>query len=111
MGEVGPIDSSANMSSADERRCVRATRLVVWGMVCPNCATRIHGCLAALAGVVEVQVDHNVGMAYVTYDVTLITVPALIDAVRRAGSDGWHTYGAAETDVPCSGLRRHTQRK
>ncbi|HET7091104.1 MAG TPA: heavy-metal-associated domain-containing protein [Anaerolineae bacterium] len=111
MSAVRPVDSPAKMPSADERRCVRATRLVVWGMVCPNCATRIHGCLAALAGVVEVQVDHNVGMAYVTYDVTLITVPALIDAVQRAGSDRWHTYGATESDVPYSGLRRHTQRR
>src|SRR3990170_550338 len=111
MSEASLIDSSAKMPSASERQCVRATRLVVWGMVCPNCATRIHGCLAALAGVVEVQVEHNVGMAYVTYDVTLTTVSALIDAVRRAGYDGWHTYGATETDVPCSGLRRHTQRK
>lgn len=111
MDGAGLIDLAAKMPSTDEQRCVRATRLVVWGMVCPNCATRIHGCLAALAGVVEVQVDHNVGMAYVTYDVTLTTVPALIDAVCRAGSDGWHRYGATETEVPCSCLRRHTQRK
>ncbi len=103
------MDSGEETPRAEIQRCVRTTRLVVWGMVCPNCATRIHGYLIACVGVMEVHADHTVGMVQVVYNADLITIPDLINAVVRAGSDGWHTYGASVSHVLPSGFRRCEQ--
>ncbi len=43
---------------------------------------------------VSAYVDHTLGMAKVTFNPELVTVPLLIEAVARAGGDGRHEYRA-----------------
>lgn len=84
----------------DEQACIRIVRLVVWGMYCPGCGTRIHGRLVAVKGVLEVQVDHTIGMVEVAFNSDLTNISALINAVVRAGGDGRHTFGATVSQTP-----------
>ena len=93
----------------DPDECIRIARLVVWGMYCPNCATRIHRSLIALKGIIEVRADHTIGTVEVVFDSRLATVPEMISAVKRAGGDGRHEFGAAVTHLPFSGLPSQTQ--
>jgi copper chaperone CopZ len=69
-------------------------RLAVWGMNCPNCAARVRNRLIAVNGVVEAQVDYMSGIARVLFNPELVTPPALVEAVVRAGGDGQHEYVA-----------------
>ncbi|CAG0984441.1 hypothetical protein ANRL4_02079 [Anaerolineae bacterium] len=98
----------------DEQACIRITRLVVWGMYCPGCGARIHSYLVAVQGVLEVHVDHTVGMVEVAFNSHLTNISALINAVVRAGGDGQHTFGAAvsQTLLPgrCQGIQNWHQR-
>jgi len=106
--EACSVDPSGDARFDIDRRCICVTRLVIWGMICPNCATRIYSRLIALDGVIEAHVDHAVGMAEVAFDSDLTSIPAMIDAVVHAGGSR-HTYGAVVTDVPPSGLWRRVQ--
>lgn len=80
--------------SEDELLKIEVCELLVWGMGCPNCAIRVHNSILSIQGVVEVCVDHEVGMAQVSYNPTLVTADDLIDAVARSGGDGRHEYRA-----------------
>ena len=109
MDEDGHADPPEKTQPTDEQACIRITRLVVWGMYCPNCATRIHRCLVALNGVIEAQVDHTVGMVEVAFNSDLTNISALINAVVRAGGDGRHTFGATVSHTPLSGRCQRVQ--
>ncbi len=109
MDEDGHADLPEETPLTNEHECIRITRLVVWGMYCPNCATRIHRSLVAVEGVIEVHVDHTVGMAEVVFNSNLTAIPALIDAVVRAGGDGRHTFGATISHTPLSGMCQRVQ--
>jgi copper chaperone CopZ len=61
-------------------------------MGCPNCAARVRNSLISLKGVVDAEVDHTIGMAEVVFNPSLTAIPALIEAVARAGGDGRHEY-------------------
>ena len=61
---------------SDEQENIRFMRLRVSGMYCPICATRIHGRLVALDGVLKAQVNHLAGVADVIFDSNFTTVPA-----------------------------------
>jgi copper chaperone CopZ len=104
MDEGCHADPPEETSLANEQACIRIARLVVWGMYCPNCGTRIHSRLIAVNGVIEVRVDHTVGMVEVVFDSRLTNISALIDAVVRAGGDGRHTFGATVSHIPLSGM-------
>ena len=78
----------------EERQKVEMALLTVWGMRCPNCAARVRNSLLSLSGVVNVCIDHTVGIAGVVFNPELATVKMLINAVANAGSDGRHEYGA-----------------
>jgi copper chaperone CopZ len=73
---------------------VKVTQLVVWGMGCHNCANRVHNSLISLNGVLQVQVDHAMGMAFVEHDPDKTSTDELISAVTNAGGDGRHEYSA-----------------
>jgi hypothetical protein len=62
MDEDCHADPPEKTPPTDEQACIRMTRLVVWGMYCPGCGTRIHRRLVAVKGVLEVYVDHAVIM-------------------------------------------------
>ncbi len=109
MAEDCHADPLAKTPPTDEQACIRIVRLVVWGMYCPNCGTRIHRSLVAVEGVIEVHVDHTVGMVEVAFNSDLTNISALIDAVVRAGGDGRHTFGATVSHTPLSGMCQRLQ--
>ena len=94
MNESCHVDSIEKTATVEEQENTATALLVVSGMGCPNCAARVHNGLLSVAGVVEVQVLLEAGMAEVTYNPDLTNVPALIDAVAQAGNDGHHHYRA-----------------
>jgi copper chaperone CopZ len=94
MDENCHVEPLPKTATAEERQTTTSALLAVWGMGCPNCAARVRNSLLSLKGVVNAEVDHNIGMADVVFNPNLTTIPALIDAVARAGGDGRHEYRA-----------------
>ena len=88
---VEPLQKTA---TAEEQQTTTSALLAVWGMGCPNCAARVRNSLISLKGVVDAEVDHTIGMAEVVFNPSLTAIPALIEAVARAGGDGRHEYHA-----------------
>ena len=95
MGEnchVEPIYK--NSIPADQLLKADKATLIVWGMGCQNCATRVRNSLLALDGVFGVDVYLNMSLAEVSYDREKTAPTELIAAVTRAGNDGRHEYRA-----------------
>lgn len=80
--------------SADQLQKADTATLVVWGMGCENCATRVHNSLLSLDGVYGVDVYLNMALAEVIYDRKKISTNDLISAVSRAGNNSRHEYHA-----------------
>lgn len=89
---IGTIQKTA---SEVERAIEETVVLAVWGMGCPNCATRVRNSLVLLDGVIEAYVDHVIGCANILYNPSMVSRIELMDAVGRAGKDGRHEYGAS----------------
>ncbi len=70
-------------------------RLLVWGLVCPNCAVRVRNVLLMRDGVVSAVVDWERGLAFVDYLPHLTNPHDLVRAIGSAGSDADHNYHAA----------------
>ena len=68
--------------------------LIVWGMGCPNCATRVRNSLLALDGVYGVDVYLNMAVAEVSYDSQKVMPMDFAAAIAKAGNDGRHEYRA-----------------
>lgn len=68
--------------------------LIVWGMGCHNCVTRVRNSLLTLEGVFGVDVYLNMSVAEITYDREKISATEFIAAIVRAGNDGRHEYRA-----------------
>ena len=99
----------------DDQEHIRVARLLVSGMYCPICATRIYSSLVALDGVLNAQVNHLVGVVDVIFDSNFTTVTALIRAVIQAGDHDRFTYRAvvaiaAESNQLSDTLTRSTRR-
>lgn len=94
MDENCHVEPLQKVATDDERSKTSWTLLAVYGMGCPNCANRVRNSLISLNGVVEAYVDHTMGIADVAFNPDRVTIPALIDAVARAGGDGRHEYRA-----------------
>ena len=77
-----------------ETQSLTTVGLAVWGMGCINCATRVRNSLLGLVGVVEADVDHTTGSAFVEYSRDLVSMPALLLAVAQAGDGNRHKYVA-----------------
>lgn len=99
---VEPFQTDANchvepiqkISTPEEHQGITTARLAVWGLGCLNCANRVRNNLIAVTGVVEADVDHTTGFAFVEYNPDLVSVPSLLQAVAQAGNDGRHKYFA-----------------
>ena len=89
---VEPIDK--NPASADEILSADRATLVVWGMGCPNCATRVRNSLLSVDGVYSVDIYLDMALAEVAYDSVKVSTDSLVNAVSRAGNDGHHEYRA-----------------
>ena len=83
-----------NPASRDQLQQADHATLVVWGMGCQNCVTRVRNSLLSLEGVYGVDVYLNMALAEVTYDKKKILPEKLVEAVTRAGNDGRHEYRA-----------------
>src|SRR3990172_12839401 len=57
------VEPAQKIVTDEERQKVEMALLTVWGMGCPNCAARVRNSLLSLRGVVDVCVDHTVGIA------------------------------------------------
>lgn len=89
---IEPIYKS--MAPADQLQKADKATLIVWGMGCSNCATRVRNSLLSLEGVYGVDVYLNMAVAEVSYDREKISAKELVVAVSRAGNDGRHEYRA-----------------
>ncbi len=61
------------------------TALVVTGLSCGACATKVHAALMGVKGVKGATVDHATGAVEVAYDAKLATTDALLAAVNGLG--------------------------
>jgi copper chaperone CopZ len=80
--------------SADQLQKADTATLVVWGMGCENCVTRVRNSLLTLDGVYGVDVYLNMAVAEVSYNQEKISADRLVEAVSAAGNDGRHHYRA-----------------
>lgn len=94
------VEPVQKISSPNEQKNLQTVGLTVWGMGCINCATRVRNALLALVGVVEADVDHTTGFAFVEYSPSLVSVPSLLQAVANAGDNNRHKYIAVVPDKP-----------
>lgn len=83
-----------NSVSADQLQQAARATLLVRGMGCENCVTRVRNSLLSLDGVCGVDVYLNMALAEVRYDNKKVSADALVNAVSRAGNDGRHEYRA-----------------
>jgi copper chaperone CopZ len=83
-----------NLIPADQLAKADRATLIVWGMGCPNCATRVRNSLLKLDGVYGVDVYLNMALAEVSYDREKTAPTELVAAVSCAGNDGHHQYRA-----------------
>ena len=88
---VVPVQKNATDA---ERQFESMAALRIWGMGCPNCAARVRNSLISLKGVIDAEVDHVSGTAQVIYNPALVQTQDLLTAVKQAGGDGRHEYGA-----------------
>ena len=88
------VEPIHKIPTSDEQQNLTTVSLAVGGMGCPNCAARVRNSLLALTGVVDADVDHTTGFAFVEYSPSLVSVPSLLQAVTQAGNDGHHKYVA-----------------
>jgi len=60
-------------------------RLITSGMHCSSCSMLVDMTLGDLAGVESSKTDHATGESVVTYDDSVVSLEAIIDAIRGAG--------------------------
>ncbi len=94
MNEQCHVDAVNKSPSEAERKETTVQMLAVRGMGCPNCAMRVRNSLISLNGVVDADVDHQTGFAYVLYNPRLTSPQDFISAVSGAGGDSRHEYSA-----------------
>lgn len=83
-----------NMTHADQLQKADKATLIVSGMGCNNCVTRVRNSLLSLEGVYGVDVFLNMAVAEILYDREKISPTEFVPAVARAGNDGRHEYRA-----------------
>jgi copper chaperone CopZ len=82
------------LTPADQLQKADKATLIVWGMGCQNCATRVSNSLLSLDGVFGVDVYLNMAVAEVSYDREKISPTAFAAAISGAGNHGRHEYRA-----------------
>ncbi len=89
---MSPNDPSA--PPAEGSPGVVSTSLPVTGMTCAACAANIERALKRTPGVASVGVNYATNRAAVTFDPTLLTVPAIVETIRDIGYDVLEVPGA-----------------
>lgn len=88
---VDPVEKALDRQSI---KSAVAAYLLVGGMGCVNCATRVRNSLISLDGVIAADVELEQGVAAAAYDPEQVTTDDLLQAVAQAGNDGRHHYVA-----------------
>ena len=68
-----------------EERVTETATIGISGMTCDNCVRTVEKALRGLAGIKSVEVDCGRALARVTYDDSVVDVPAMHDALLQAG--------------------------
>jgi copper chaperone CopZ len=85
-----------DLAPADQLQKVDKATLVVSGMGCNNCATRVRNSLLSLDGVYGAGVFLNMAVAELIYNREKISPTEFAPAIARAGNDGRHEYRAQQ---------------
>lgn len=88
------VEPIQKVASVDEQERVELALLAVWGMSCINCANRVRNSVLTIYGVTAAYVDHTAGIVQISYNPNFVKIDSLITAIRGAGWDGQHAYGA-----------------
>ena len=83
----------------------RTVSLVVPGMDCPSCATKVDKRIDRIDGIVEAALQPTTGTASVTYDPDRVSKTEVIEAIESAGYEVLETDGAG-TDGDGDGTRQ-----
>lgn len=59
--------------------------LLIKGMHCPKCPTKVERSLSKLAGVSEVKVDYEAEKGYVTFDNQLTSITDIKNRINKMG--------------------------
>jgi Cu+-exporting ATPase len=68
-----------------ESRVSETTHIGIAGMTCDECVRKVERALRGLPGIKEVTVDRPGAVATVTFDRSVIDVPAMQDALLQSG--------------------------
>lgn len=93
---VEPIEKLVDKSAL---QTAQAAVMIVSGMGCPRCVTRVSNGLLALDEVFLVDIQLTTGMAAAAYDPQRLTPEDLTRAVADAGNDGKHQYWAEVVQI------------
>ena len=72
---------------AEAPKAPEAVSLPVTGMTCSACAANIERALKKLPGIGDAGVNYATNRATVTFDPAVLTVPAIVEAIRDVGYD------------------------
>ena len=95
MVHCSPVEPVEKAICEDELAEARMARLVILGIVCPNCAMRVRNALLRLDGVVSVDVDFKSGLALIDHVPSTTDDRALLFAIARAGTEAGQEFQAA----------------
>lgn len=88
------VEPISPITVVDEPTEARIIRLMVSGMGCANCATRVRNSLLGLDGVVSADVDWQSGLTFVDYIPARTAPDALLNAIAHASDGVRHQYTA-----------------
>ncbi len=94
MKDESHVEPILTPTLADAPSEARIVKLMVAGMGCHNCATRVRNSLLQVVGVISADVDWKSGLTFVDSIPERTSVKALIDAVEQAGDGERHRYVA-----------------
>jgi copper chaperone CopZ len=68
-----------------DARVTETATIGIAGMTCDNCVRRVEHALRSLPGIKELTVDRPNALARVTFDGSVVDVPAMHDALLKSG--------------------------
>jgi copper chaperone CopZ len=90
-----PVEPVEKAICEDELAQAHMARLLVLGLVCPNCAVHVRNALLRLDGVLSVDVDWHSGLAFVDFVPSRTNPHLLIRAVSQMSAGTQHNFQAA----------------
>lgn len=93
------VSPNEKRAAPTERLNTVIAYLAIFGMECSRCATSIRNSLLGIYGVRSAEVEYVMRVSRVVFVPNLTEVPALMEAVVRAGTGEQHKYGAMLLDL------------